>query len=95
MRLVAAAPRGDGMRLVATFEADVGPLTLTGCRLLVQPTGEYIAVPPEANTRGAPHPVSIRPAALRAALLEDALRVFHSLTQSRDLDEADWRETII
>lgn len=56
MRLVDAEPRGDGTRLVATFEAVFPTFRLAGCVIVLDVLGVPNAFPPEARARTRDHP---------------------------------------
>ncbi|MCY0094603.1 hypothetical protein [Hoeflea ulvae] len=85
MRLVEAECRGNGSRLVATFDADFPTFKLVGCLVIADVNGETHAYTPEARSRTRDaRPIVITDPDLRQAMQRKAVRVYEALA-----DEAD------
>ncbi len=85
MRLVDAESRGDGSRLVASFDAEFPTFKLVGCSILLDSSGQPRAYPPDARSRTRDaRPIVITDNDLRHAMQRKAVRVNEALA-----DEAD------
>lgn len=85
MRLVEADLRGDGTRLVATFEATFPTFRLAGCLIIIDILGVPMAYPPEARsrTRDLP-PITITDYDLLRAMRCKAVRLYEAMADKAE-----------
>jgi hypothetical protein len=85
MRLVDAEPRGDGTRLVATFEAHFPSFKLAGCVVILDTLGIPMTYPPEARSRTKDlPPVTITDPSLRYAMQRKAVRLYEAMADDAE-----------